>query len=92
MVELGERYIVSRTEDNEPVSDAFVLRVRKDPVAWLACWEYAKLTQNAELAAALRSWLLQHTPSDETLGSEGRINRLALSKVQDITSAAVSRR
>ena len=92
MVELGERYVVSRTEDNEPVSDAFVLRVRKDPVAWVVCWEYANLTQNSELATTLRAWLLQNTPSEETLGSEGRINRQALGKVQDIIAAAASRR
>jgi hypothetical protein len=90
MAKLGERYVVSRTEDNEPVSDAFVLRVRKDPVAWLVCWDYANLTQNAELAETLRAWLLQNTPSEETLGSEGRINRQVLSKVQDITAMAVS--
>jgi hypothetical protein len=90
MTKLGERYVVSRTEDNEPVSDAFVLRVRKDPVAWLACWEYAKLTNNPELGEALRSWLLTNTPSEETLGSEGRVNHHALSAVQDITRASVS--
>jgi hypothetical protein len=90
MVKLGERYVVSRTEDNEPVSDAFVLRVRKDPVAWLVCWDYANLTHNPEMSKTLRAWLLQNTPSEETLGSEGKINRQALGKVQDITAAAVS--
>lgn len=90
MVKLGERYVVSRTEDNEPVSDAFVLRVRKDPVAWLACWEYAKMTHNSDLAETLRSWLLENTPSEETLGSEGRVNQQALGAVQDITNAIVS--
>jgi hypothetical protein len=90
MTKVGERYVVSRTEDNEPVSDAFVLRVRKDPVAWLACWEYARLTNNPDLSETLRSWLLTNTPSEETLGSEGRVNYHALSAVQDITRASVS--
>lgn len=90
MTKLGERYVVSRVEDNEPVSDAFVLRVRKDPVAWLACWEYSRLTHNPELGETLQSWLLKNTPSEETLGSEGRLNQPALSAVQDITRASVS--
>jgi hypothetical protein len=87
---LGDRYVVSRIEDNEPVSDAFVLRVRKDPVAWLACWHYATLTYNAELSQSLRSWLMQNTPSEETLGSEGKVNHQALNAVQEIATTFVS--
>jgi hypothetical protein len=90
MVELDERDFLIPYLNNGPVSDAFVLRVRKDPVAWLVCWKYACLTQNAELATALHSWLIQNTPSEETLDAEGRTNRLVLGKVQEIITAAVS--
>jgi hypothetical protein len=92
MFELEERDSWTPHEDNGPVGDAFVLRVRKDPVAWLVSWDYANLTQNAELATALHPWLVRNTPSEETLDSEGRTNQLALGKVQDIITAAVSRR
>ena len=83
------RYIVVRYEDNAPVDDAFVLRIRKDPAAWLACWHYVNLTYNGELAQALRQWLLQNVPSESTLGSEGQINRQALQGVKDISEAFV---
>jgi hypothetical protein len=89
MAELGTRYIVTRYEDNAPVDDAFVLRVRKDPVAWLACWHYANLTYNTDLADSLRPWLLQNMPSEATLGSEGQTNRQALQWVKDISEAFV---
>lgn len=74
-----------RYEDNAPVDDAFVLRVRKDPAAWLACWHYANLTYNTDLAQSLRHWLLQNASDDVTLGSEGKINRQALQWVKDIS-------
>jgi hypothetical protein len=87
MAGLGTHYIVVRHEDNAPVDDAFVLQGRKDPVAWLTCWHYANPTYNADLAQALRPWLLQNIPSEATLGSEGQINRNALQWVKDISEA-----
>jgi hypothetical protein len=89
MAELGMRYIVVRYEDNASVDDAFVLRVRKDPVAWPAGWHYANLTYNPDLAQALRHWLIQNMPNEATLGSEGRINRQAPQQVKDTTEGFV---
>jgi hypothetical protein len=88
MAELGTQYYVVKAEDKSPVDDAFVLRVRKDPAGWLATWHYATLTHNTELALALRSWLLQNTPSEASLGSEGKINRQALEAVQQILASS----
>ncbi|MFQ5861384.1 MAG: hypothetical protein ACE5IG_07560 [Dehalococcoidia bacterium] len=87
MAELGTRYHTVRVEDDAPVDDGFVLRVRKDPVGWLAAWYYASLTYNAELGTALRQWLLQNTPQEESLGSEGQVNRQALDNVKAILAS-----
>lgn len=90
MAELGKKYHVVRVEDNTPVDDAFVLRVKRDPVGWLASWHYANLTYNADLARDLRAWLLQNVPDESTLGTEGQINRLALEEVRKVKASEES--
>ena len=52
------KYIVIKIdgEDNEPLTDVFVLRPEKDPVALVAIRAYANTTDNAELARGLFEW------------------------------------
>ena len=80
-------YRVIRQEDNSVVEDAFVLPVKHDPAAWLAAWHYAGLTANAELARQLRAWLIDNTPQEDHLDTEGQRNREALEKVRDVVTS-----
>lgn len=82
MAQLSNKYMVHRVDNGQIVEDAFVLRITKDPVGWLAAWEYAALTNNGELAEEMRQWLLQNKPTEDTLGTEGRLNREALGQVR----------
>ncbi len=82
MGRLSNKYTVHRTDNGELVGDAFVLRITKDPAAWLAAWEYASLTGDEELATDMRQWLLNNKPTEETLGTEGRLNQEALGQVR----------
>lgn len=90
MAEFGDKYRVVRLDRDEEVDDAFVLRVRKDPVGWLAAWHYASLTYNAELAQHLRRWLRDNLPDEESLGTEGQTNREALNQVQQVAASPVT--
>ncbi len=83
MAGLTTKYEVRRADDGEQLDDVFVLRVRQDPLGWLAAWYYASMTQNMELAQDMRQWLLDNAPTQETLGDEGRLNAKLLDKVMD---------
>lgn len=81
------KYEVARADGGGKVDDAFVLRVRSDPAAWLAAWYYASMTYNMELAKDMHQWLLNNTPAEESLGSEGKTNQELLAKVADMVNA-----
>ena len=83
---LIRKYRVTTENGNQSIDDAFVLRVRSDPAAWLSAWYYAGMTYNANLAGEMRQWLRDNTPSKETLGSEGKTNERLLATIEDTVS------
>lgn len=59
---LYQKYSV--TKDDEPQDGCFVLKPESDPAARAALWEYAHETNDAELAADLRAWVLSISPEE----------------------------
>ena len=84
---MTSKYRVTASGGGPDLEDAFVLRVEKDPAAWLSAWYYASTTYNMDLARDLRQWLLNNVPSQDSLGSEGSVNRELLSQVADTANA-----
>jgi hypothetical protein len=84
MAGLERKYEVRRVADGAAVDDAFVLRIRKDPAAWMAAWNYATSTRNGELRRDMERWLRENVPTAESLGTEGQINRDLLTSIMQI--------
>lgn len=81
MAGLERKYEVRRLDDGSVVDDAFVLRVSKDPAAWVAAWSYALVTRNEDLRRDMERWLGNNTPTAESLGTEGQLNRAVLNSI-----------
>jgi hypothetical protein len=84
MVGLERKYEVRRVADGAVVDDAFVLRIRKDPVAWIAAWNYAISTRNEDLRRDMERWLRENVPTAGSLGTEGQVNRDLLTSITQI--------
>ena len=54
---LYRKYIVRKADTGEEVANCFILRPEKDPAAVAALREYARVTNNRELASDILRWI-----------------------------------
>lgn len=54
---LHQKYIVLKADTGKEVTDCFILRPKKDPAAVAALKEYARVTDNKNLANDILLWI-----------------------------------
>lgn len=54
---LYQKYVVRKFDTGKEVTDCFILRPKKDPAAVAALKEYARVTDNKNLANDILLWI-----------------------------------